>query len=87
MKQDVLRLDITMDDIAVMHELNSMADLSDHTPYFFLRKTALFLQGRINVAPTAWFENEIKVVFVAEESIELDNVGVIKITLYFDLTH
>lgn len=87
MKQNVLGFDIAMNDITVMHELNCVADLTDHSSDFLFRKTALFFERRVYIASTARLQDQIKVILVAEKGIKLNNVGMIKIALNFDLSN
>lgn len=42
-----------MDDITVVHELNSMADLFDYILYFLLWKTPLSLEVIVDISATA----------------------------------
>lgn len=87
MKQNVLGFDVAMNDITVMHEFNCVADLTDHSSDFLFRKTALFFERRVYIASAAWFQDQIKVILVAEKGIKLNNVGMIKIALNFDLSN
>lgn len=69
MEKNVLRFYISVDDIAIVHEFNGMADLSHHSSDFFLRKSALFSQGWVDITSAAGLKDEVKVVLVAEEGV------------------
>jgi hypothetical protein len=57
-EQDVLRLDVAVDDIAVVHKLDRVAHLPHHVPHPLLSKTAVFPQRSIDVASATGFEKK-----------------------------
>lgn len=59
MKQDILWLDIPVDDIAVVHELYRVADLTSDAPDPFLPETALFLEVIVDIPSAAEFQHEV----------------------------
>lgn len=87
MDKNVFRLYISMDNIAIMHELYSMADLPYHCSDFLLLKSSLFPQRSIYVPPATRLQNQIKVFFIAEVSIKLNYVWMIQKALNFNFSH
>lgn len=83
MKQNVLWLDISVDDVTVMHELYSMTNLPHHTPHLLFVKSSLLAQRSIDVASAAGFQDKVEVFLVTEEGVELHYVGMIQKALYF----
>jgi hypothetical protein len=63
-EKDVLGLDIPMDDVAVMHELNGMAHLLGDASNLLLGKATFRFEIIVDVACTAQFEDEVKVVLI-----------------------
>lgn len=53
MKQYVFRLDVSVDDITVMHELNGMTDLFKYIFYFLLWKAPFILEVIVDIPTTA----------------------------------
>jgi hypothetical protein len=47
MQKYILRFDITMYDIMVMHVLHSMADLFEILPHLLFTETDLFFEGSV----------------------------------------
>ena len=86
-EEDVLRLDVTMDDVTVVHELYRMAGLLYHRSRLLLRETALGTKGVVHISPAAQLQYEIKRFLVGEEGVELDDVGVVEVALNLDLPH
>lgn len=64
MNQNILRFYISMDNVAVMHKLNCMANLPGNSFHFLLRKTSLVLQIIVHISSTTKFQNQIKIVFI-----------------------
>lgn len=86
MKEYVLWLDVSMDDITVMHELNCVADLFDDALNLLLGESALITQVSVNVPSAAEFQHKVQVFLIREISVKLNNVGVVEVALYFDLS-
>ena len=57
MQKDVLGLDVSVDDVAIMHKLNGVADLSYHCADPFLMKSSLFPQVGVDIAPATGFQD------------------------------
>lgn len=86
MKQDILRLDIPVDDITIVHELNRVADLPRDTPHALLAETALFFEVVVDVPAAAELQHEVKVVLVCEEGVQLDDIGMVQVALDLDFS-
>ena len=69
MKQNIFRLDISMNNVTVMHELDGVTDLFDDLLHLFLLKSALIFQLAVDVPAKAEFQNEVEVIFIGKESI------------------
>jgi hypothetical protein len=82
--EDVFGFDIPMDDIAIMHELNGMANLLYHTLYLLFRKSSLAPQVVVDVASATELEDQVEVLLVREEGVELHDVWVVQVALDFD---
>jgi hypothetical protein len=52
-KQQVFQLEVSMDDVVVMHELDGKAHLSDDVAHPLLMQSSLLLQTLIDVPTTA----------------------------------
>lgn len=85
MEEDVLGLDIAVDDIAVVHELDGVADLLDDSAHLLLSKPPLAAEAGVDVAAPAELEHEVEVVLVGEVGVELHDVGVVEVALDLDL--
>ena len=86
MKQDVLRLDVPMDDVVVVHEVKGVADLlNDPSDLLFLKATFL-LQLVIEVASWTVLQHQVEVLLVVEESVQLSYIWMLQVALDLDLT-
>lgn len=83
MQEYVLGFDVSVDDVVIMHELDSMTDLPDHIFGFVFSETPLFLERGISIASTARLQNQIQKFLITEKSIELDDIRMVKKTLDF----
>lgn len=52
-EKDVLRFDVPVDDVAVVHELYRMAHLLYHRSHLLLWETALCTKGVVDIPPAA----------------------------------
>lgn len=52
MKKDILRFNVAVDYITIMHELNSMTDLLYYTSYFLLWKSAFTAKVIVHISTT-----------------------------------
>ncbi len=77
MEEYVLRFDVSMDDVVVVHELHSVADLFQVPFDSVLGKPDLFFQAAEQVASTAVLHHEVDVVKVVEKAVKVDDVGVV----------
>lgn len=87
MEKNVFWFDIPMNNITIMHKLDSMANLPNYSSYNFLAKPPLFSQRSVYISSTTGFQNEVQMILVMKKGIKLDNVGVIEVTLDFDFPH
>lgn len=85
MEEDVLGLDVTMDDVAVVHELDGMADLLDNPAHFFLSEPSLAAEAGVYVSAAAELEHEVEVFLIGEVGVELHDIGVVEVALDLDL--
>ena len=81
MEEDVLRLDVAVDDVAVVHELDGVADLLDDAAHLLLGEPSLAAQAAVDVASAAQLQHQVQVVLVAEVGVELHDVGVVEVAL------
>lgn len=72
-----------MNDITIMHELDSVTDLFDDFSHLLFLISALVLQLAVDVTTEAEFENQVEIVLIRKESIQLHDIWVIKVALYF----
>ena len=86
MKQDILRLDIPMDDITIVHELNRVADLPRDASHSLLPETALLLEVVVNVPAAAELQHEVEVILICEEGVELYDIGMVQVALDLDFS-
>ena len=77
MEEDILRFYISMNDIAIVHELNRIANLFHHFLYSLFGESALFSERCVYVTTATGLENEVEILIITEKSIELDDVGMI----------
>ena len=77
MQQDVLGLEVSVQDIVLMHMLYPLANLLDIFSHYLLRESANFLQILIKVLTQTGLKDEIGSLFINEEVIEVDNMRVI----------
>lgn len=85
MEEDVLGLDVTMDDVTVVHELDDMADLLDNPAHFLLSEPSLIAEAGVDVSAAAELEHEVEVFLIGEVGVELHDVGVVEVALDLDL--
>lgn len=87
MIDDVFWLEITVDDLIGMHVIQCSADLLDQEASHVFWHFAFLLQEVVELAREAELQSEVDVVFVGEESVHLDYIGVIEETLYLDFPY
>lgn len=83
----VFRLQISVDDLVGVHVVQRSANLlhqkSGHILWYF----SLLFQEVVKLSRVAEFQCEIDIIFVSEEGVHLDDVGVVQKALDFDLSH
>jgi hypothetical protein len=94
LKQNVLRLDVSVNDVIIVHEIDGVRYLSGDASHFIFGELLFLLEVSVEVASEAVFEHEVKVFLVVEEGVELSDVGVVQKALNFyfsnelsDVTH
>ena len=87
MKKNILGFYVSVNDVLIVHKLNCMTHLFDHFANFFLSETALFPERRVDISSTARLQNKIEMILITEESIELNNVRMVKEALNFNLSN
>ena len=87
MEQNVLRLDISMDYVLIMHEFYRMTYLFHHLTNLLFNKSALFSQGWVDISSQTRLKDQVKVFFVTEKGVELDYVWMVQETLDLDFSH
>jgi hypothetical protein len=87
MKKNILRFEISVQDVIVMHVFNSIAHLLDHQSNLILIKSANCLQARVQVSRKAKLHEKIKVIIFNKDRVELDDVRMIKVTLNLYLSN
>jgi hypothetical protein len=75
-----------VDDIAVMHKLDGVADLSHHCANLLFIKASLSFERIVNISAAAGLQNEVEMFIVIEKAIELHDVRVVEVALYFYLS-
>jgi len=66
MKNDILGLKISMDDVVVVHVLGSIANLSYDRPYFVLRNGARIFEMLVKIASATELHQQIEVIILNE---------------------
>jgi hypothetical protein len=69
MKEYILRFDIAMEYIVIVHELNGVADLLDHIADPLLPEPALVLEVVVEVAGVTELHQQIEIVVLHEHRI------------------
>lgn len=83
--EQVLWLDVSMDYVLLVDVLQRLDHLTDVVGCLLFRVFLLGPQSLVELTFRAVLEDQVDLVVVEEESIELDNVGVAKVTLDLDL--
>lgn len=86
MKKDVLRLEVPMQHIVLMHIFHPKTDLPHVFPHSPLRKPADFLHVVVKILPKAWLEDQIGAILIDEEVIKPDDVRMVEETLDLDFS-
>ena len=87
MEEDVFGFEVSVQNIVVVHVLNSVADLLDDAFNFLLREPALEFQILVEAAGRAELHEKVETGLVGEEGVQLDDVGVVQKTLDLYLPH
>ncbi len=86
MQQNVLRLDISVYDVTVVHELDSVTDLPSYASDSLLLEHTGLPERVVDFSIQTRLENEVEMVLVLEKGVELDDVRVVQVALNFDLS-
>lgn len=87
MVDDVLGLKVAVDDLALVHVVQSSADLLDDDFGHFLSELPLLLEEGVELPRGAELLHQVDVLLVGEEGVELDDVGMVQKRLDFYLTY
>ena len=63
--------------VTIMHELNSMTDLSGYTPNSLLFEPTCFPQWVIDVSIETRLQDEVEEVLVVKETVELNDIRMV----------
>lgn len=84
--ENILRLQISMNNIFLMHVLYSWNNLLEDNADIILTKTnLLILYCGKKILSKEWFHDQINIFLINKEIVEFNNVRVIQISLNFDL--
>lgn len=86
-KDDILKLDISMDNIALMHVVNSLYYFSDYNWGRLFTKCVMLFQQIEKGTITSQLQKQIYIIFITEKVIKLNKVGVIEKGLKFYLSY
>lgn len=82
--EDVLRLDVPVDDVLLVHVLDCLGDLLNDLPDFLLTVCSLpFLKVFKQIVAQAGLQQEVHILVVHEEVVEAHDVGVVEVALDF----
>lgn len=87
MKDNVLRLKISMNDLICMHIIECSADLLHYIFGHLFWYSTLLLKKTVKLSWKAKLKHEIDVGFICKEGVHLNDVLVTKKTLDFYLPH
>ncbi len=85
MKEDVLRFEVSVQDIVIVHVLHSMADLFDYGSDFVLGEGSETPEVLVEVAIYAKFHQQEEITILHEDRIQLNDVRVVQEGLDSDL--
>jgi hypothetical protein len=80
-EQDVLRLQISMQNIILMHVFDSLANLFHIFPYYSLRKTSCVLQVLIEIPSQTRLKYQVGCLLIDKEVIKMDYMRMTEKTL------
>jgi hypothetical protein len=86
-EDDVLRLQVAVDDLTLMHVIQSPADLLHDYTSQLLVELPLLLEEGVELPRGAELLHQINMRLVCEESVKLDHVGVVEEGLDLYLPH
>ena len=87
MKKYILRFQISMQNIIVMHVLNCMTDLLNYHPDLLFRKTPLIFQVLIQISFCTKLHQKIQIAFLYKNRVELNDIRMIQKRLNFNLSY
>jgi len=85
MEQNILWFYVPMNNIMIMHELNSMADLLYHVFDLFFSIMSFSLHVIVDVSTATKLHRQINILFIAKAWVKLHNIGMVKKGLNFNL--
>lgn len=87
MKKDILRFQVSMDNVVIVHIFNRMTDLSNDIFDFIFWEATIDFKLWVEIGRMTEFEHKIDISIFNKDAVELDDVGMIKKALYFDFPH
>ena len=85
MEQDILWFYVPMNNIMIMHELNSMADLLYHVVDLFFSIMSFSLHVIVDISTATKLHHQIDIFIIAKVWVKLHNIGMVKKGLNFNL--
>ena len=83
--QDVLRLDVSMNDIPLLHVEKSRDDLSDYVAGLILRKASFLFQSLVQVSVLRILKNDVDILLIVEVTKEADDMWMAQTPLDLEL--
>ena len=83
---NVFRFDVSVNDSIAVQIWDSLKNIAKYNQNRLLRELLVVLDKLEEMIARAVLHDEINVVFVIEQAIELNNVGVVEEKLYLDLS-
>ncbi len=84
MEDDVLRLQVPVQDVVVVHVLHCVANLLYHPANPLLPHPPLHLHTRVQAPRKAQLHQQVEIAVLDKHRVELHDVGVVQVGLDFD---
>ena len=85
MVDDILRLEVSVNDLVLVHVVQGLAHLLYQVPRHLFRYLPFFAEKVVQLTGVTQLKHQVYVAFIGEEGVHLDDVGVVEETLYLDL--
>ena len=86
-KNDILQFDVTMNNLSLVHIVNSLNDLPHQDRCRFLAKMMTFLKQIVKMTITSQFQEKIDILLITEEIVKFNEIRVIQKCLDFYLPY